>query len=141
MRGGETGWTPLGRYRYLRPLLFRLPPEWMHHASLAALKWVGERHLGRRFIQRAYSPLTLDETLEVPLELPRLGLTFPNTLGLAAGYDKNASALEGLAALGFGHLEIGTVTLRPQAGNSGLRVRRIPSQSALVNRMGFPSAL
>lgn len=144
MRGEEAGWHPLGGYRYLRPLLFRLPPEWMHHASLAALKWVGERHLGRRFIQHAYSPLTRgeirDETPDMPLELPRLGLTFRNTLGLAAGYDKNALALEGLAALGFGHLEIGTVTLRPQAGNSGLRVRRLPSQSALVNRMGFPSA-
>ena len=65
-------------------------------------------------------------------------LNFPNPVGLAAGYDKDATAWRGLATLGFGHIEIGTVTLRPQSGNPKPRVFRIPEEKAIINRMGFP---
>ena len=68
------------------------------------------------------------------------GLHFRNPLGLAAGYDKDGTAWRALAALGFGHVEVGTVTPRPQPGNPRPRVHRLPAQRALVNRMGFPSA-
>jgi dihydroorotate dehydrogenase len=67
------------------------------------------------------------------------GLTFKNPIGLAAGYDKDAVAIRGLAALGFGHLEVGTVTPRPQAGNPRPRVFRLTKDEAVINRMGFPS--
>jgi dihydroorotate dehydrogenase len=66
------------------------------------------------------------------------GLTFPNPVGLAAGYDKDGTAWRGLACLGFGHIEIGTVTLRPQDGNPKPRLYRLPQDHALINRMGFP---
>ncbi len=68
-----------------------------------------------------------------------MGLEFPNVVGLAAGYDKDARAWRGLAALGFGHIEVGTVTLQPQAGNPRPRIFRLPADRALINRMGFPS--
>jgi dihydroorotate dehydrogenase len=67
------------------------------------------------------------------------GLTFKNPVGLAAGYDKDALAIRGLATLGFGHLEVGTVTPRPQPGNPSPRVFRLPEDEAVINRMGFPS--
>lgn len=68
-----------------------------------------------------------------------MGIRFPNVVGLAAGYDKDALAWRGLGALGFGHVEVGTVTPRPQPGNPRPRVFRLPEQRALINRMGFPS--
>lgn len=68
-----------------------------------------------------------------------MGLEFPNRLGLAAGYDKDARAMAGLACLGFGHLEVGTLTLRPQPGRLRPRLFRLPREQALINRMGFPS--
>ncbi len=66
-----------------------------------------------------------------------MGLTFPNVLGLAAGFDKNAVGIDALAALGFGHVEIGTVTGEPQPGNPQPRLFRLPADRAVVNRMGF----
>ena len=66
-----------------------------------------------------------------------MGLTFPNALGLAAGFDKNAVGIDALAALGFGHVEIGTVTGEPQPGNPKPRLFRLPADRAVVNRMGF----
>ncbi len=69
-----------------------------------------------------------------------MGIEFPNVVGLAAGYDKDGRAWRGLAALGFGHIEVGTVTPQPQAGNPRPRIFRIPGDRALINRMGFPSA-
>ena len=66
-----------------------------------------------------------------------MGITFPNVLGLAAGFDKNAVGIDGLAALGFGHVEVGTVTGRPQPGNPQPRLFRLPDDRAVVNRMGF----
>ncbi|HLO31871.1 MAG TPA: hypothetical protein VK249_22165, partial [Anaerolineales bacterium] len=66
-------------------------------------------------------------------------MTFRNPVGLAAGYDKDALAIRGLSALGFGHIEVGTVTPRPQSGNSRPRIFRLPEDEAVINRMGFPS--
>lgn len=68
-----------------------------------------------------------------------MGLTFPNVLGMAAGFDKEVRVAAGLAALGFGHVEVGTLTPRPQAGNPRPRIFRLPGDQALINRMGFPN--
>jgi len=110
-------------YPWLRGIGFRFDPERVHHFALK-----GHRSVGRL---RRISPKGH------PVEA--MGVEFPNVVGLAAGYDKDAVAWRGLAALGFGHLEIGTVTLRPQPGNPRPRIFRFPSDEAMVNRMGFPS--
>jgi dihydroorotate dehydrogenase len=110
----------------LRPLLFRLDPETAHELSLSAL------HLAARL--GPANPLR-----QTPPSSPRtvMGLDFPNPVGLAAGLDKNGDCIDGLAALGFGFLEIGTVTPRPQPGNPRPRLFRLPEAGAIVNRMGF----
>jgi len=118
-------------YPLLRPLLFRLDPERAHAASLALLRFMGAI-APLRALQRLVLPPVHD-----PLEL--LGLRFENRVGLAAGYDKDARALAGLAALGFGHLEIGTVTPLPQPGNPRPRLFRLVEDRSVVNRLGFPS--
>ena len=117
-------------YSKFRPYLFSLDPETAHDLSLRLLR------LGASF---PFDPFTrlLFHAPSRPVEV--FGLTFPNVLGLAAGYDKNAAALRGLAALGFGHIEIGTVTPLPQEGSPKPRIFRIPEADALINRMGFPS--
>ena len=112
-------------YRWLRPLLFALPPETAHALALAALKargvWPAQaRQYGK--------PVT------------RNGLRFANRVGVAAGLDKNAVAAAGLARLGFGFVETGTVTPRPQRGNPKPRLFRLQEDEALVNRMGFNGA-
>jgi dihydroorotate dehydrogenase len=112
-------------------LLFRLPPERAHHMAIAAMATAGATGLGRAFLRRAFGAAEAR-----PVEL--WGLRFRNPLGLAAGWDKDARALPGLAALGFGHVEIGTVTPRPQPGNPSPRVFRLVEDGALINRMGFP---
>src|ERR1044072_2812189 len=118
-------------YPLLRPLLFALDPERAHAVSLRALQWMGAvpplRALQRRMTPRAEGPVE------------GLGLPFPNRAGLAAGYDKDARGLWGLAALGFGHVEIGTVTPRPQPGKPGPRLFRLVEDRSVVNRLGFPS--
>jgi dihydroorotate dehydrogenase len=82
----------------------------------------------------------LTQLFKAPVKpVQAFGLTFRNPVGLAAGYDKDALAIRGLAALGFGHLEVGTVTPRPQPGNPSPRVFRLPEDEAVINRMGFPS--
>jgi len=112
-------------YRALRSLGFLLDPEHAHRLALRGLRFSRTLPRRRRF--------------EVaPVEA--FGLSFRNPIGLAAGYDKDGSAWRALAALGFGHVEIGTVTPRPQPGNPRPRVHRLPDRGALVNRMGFPSA-
>ncbi len=105
------------------PLLRRLDPEFAHDLGLAALKWV--QPLWRR--------------LPVPpaLAVRCFGLQFSHPLGLAAGFDKNGDYLDALGALGFSHIELGTVTPRPQPGNPKPRIFRIPGREALINRMGF----
>jgi dihydroorotate dehydrogenase len=113
-------------YALLRPLLFRLDPEQAHRWSLAALD--AAHALG--LIRIAQSKLR-----SAPVQV--MGLTFPNPVGLAAGLDKNGEHVDALAALGFGHIEVGTITPRPQPGNPRPRLFRIPQARALINRMGF----
>lgn len=118
-------------YNLLRPLLFRLNPEYSHALTLHALSVAGNFLPSRILLERLY---------QAPLKPVSLfGLTFKNPVGLAAGYDKDATALRGLAALGFGHVEVGTVTPKPQPGNPSPRVFRLVEDEAVINRMGFPS--
>ncbi len=112
-------------YQWLRPLLFRLDPEWAHEAGIGVLRWgarTGAVQLGGGVPSVPHSCM---------------GLSFPNPVGLAAGFDKDGACLDGLEALGFGFAELGTVTPRPQAGNPRPRLFRLPGQEGLINRMGF----
>ena len=117
-------------YSFFRPLLFRLDPETAHQFTLRLIR-VGGRQPIYSILRAMYSrPST-------PVQV--FGLTFKNPIGLAAGYDKDAVAIRGLSTLGFGHIEVGTVTPRPQMGNPSPRVFRLPEEEAVINRMGFPS--
>lgn len=113
-------------YSLIRPLLFKLDAEKAHHLTLQAMATLHRLHL-----DRLLSPGNLDK----PVEL--LGLSFKNPVGLAAGLDKNGEYIDALAALGFGFIEIGTVTPRPQYGNPQPRLFRLPEHRAIINRMGF----
>jgi len=118
-------------YKLIRPLLFRLDPEAAHLLTLYALRFTS-----------AIAPIHWAITLAFqapPRPVTAFGLTFKNPVGLAAGYDKDGVAIRGLASLGFGHIEIGTVTPIPQDGNPKPRVFRLPEDGAVINRMGFPS--
>jgi dihydroorotate dehydrogenase len=113
-------------YTLLRPLLFKLDAETAHHVTLQALNCAYRCGiLPYCYPTLAANPVTI------------MGLTFPNRVGLAAGLDKNGDYLNALGALGFGFVEIGTVTPRPQAGNAKPRLFRLPEQRAIINRMGF----
>jgi len=120
-------------YDLLRPLIFRMQPETAHHVTLALLRMGGGVAPARGLLRAAFRPAAADRTVQA------FGLTFPNAVGLAAGYDKDGLGWRGLAALGFGHIEVGTVTPRPQAGNPGPRVFRLVEDRAVINRMGFPN--
>jgi dihydroorotate dehydrogenase len=114
----------------LRPALFRLEPETAHELALHALSAALATEASRRIASRrlARSPFG---------ELRRLGLTFKNPVGVAAGFDKNGKVARQLCALGFGFVEVGTVTHQPQPGNPRPRLFRLPLDRALVNRQGF----
>ena len=112
----------------LRPLLFRLSPETAHELALHTLSF------SPGLVKRLLAPGSAQEAFG---ELHRFGLTFPNPVGLAAGFDKDGIALESLAALGFGFIEAGTVTYEPQPGNQRPRLFRLPHDKALINRAGF----
>src|SRR5213075_851276 len=113
---------------FVRPLLFSLDPETAHHVTM--------RLLGRAsHFDVALRPLRLFRPTSKPITL--FGLNFPNPIGLAAGQDKNGVALPAWAALGFGFIEIGTVTAKPQPGHPKPRIFRLPEQQALINRLGF----
>jgi len=116
-------------FQIARSLLFLLPPETAHELTLDSLNAAHRLGLTR------WLPA-------VPEASPRqvMGLTFPNPVGLAAGLDKNGDSIDGLGALGFGFIEVGTVTPRPQPGNSRPRLFRLPRHQALINRMGFNNA-
>ncbi len=116
-------------YRILRPLLFRLDPERVHHATLQLLRLTGAAPAAPAILAAA--------TRVQSRSVSAFGLDFKNPVGLAAGYDKDGLAWRGLAALGFGHIEIGTVTPRPQTGNSKPRVFRLVEDEAVINRLGF----
>jgi dihydroorotate dehydrogenase len=117
-------------YSLLKPLLFRLDPESAHSLIIQLMRLVGwAPGLSQVLVARYQAPSR-------PVQA--FGLQFKNPIGLAAGYDKDGLAWRGLACLGFGHIEIGTVTPRPQPGNPRPRIFRLPEDQALVNRMGFP---
>jgi dihydroorotate dehydrogenase len=118
-------------YKLLRLLLFKLEPETAHQLSLRFLQLTGSFTLSNLILKQIY------KTKSKPVEA--FGFTFKNPIGLAAGYDKNGIALAGLSALGFGHVEVGTVTPLAQAGNPKPRVFRLSEDEAVINRMGFPS--
>jgi dihydroorotate dehydrogenase len=116
-------------YRLLRPLLFRLDPEQAHDLATGLLAAA----CALRPVREGLGRLTrVDDPVEV------LGLRFPNRLGLAAGFDKAGRLVRAAAALGFGHIEVGTVTPLPQPGHPRPRLFRVPPEG-LLNRMGFPS--
>jgi dihydroorotate dehydrogenase len=105
------------------PILTRLDPELAHDLGLAGLRWL--------------RPLWPELELPAGLAVRCFGLRFAHPLGLAAGFDKNGDYLDALGAMGFSHVELGTVTPRPQPGNPKPRMFRIPEAGALINRMGF----
>lgn len=113
-------------YNLARQLLFKLSPETSHELSLELIGAGGR--------------LGLNAMLSKPpasLPVRVMGLDFPNPVGLAAGLDKNGEAIRGLSQLGFGFIEVGTVTPRPQPGNPKPRIFRLPEAEAIINRMGF----
>lgn len=112
-------------YSLARPFLFAMDPESAHNFSLPALKRAQQMGLTRLLATPAADPRKV------------MGITFPNPVGLAAGLDKDGRYIDGLAALGFGFIEIGTVTPRAQAGNPQPRMFRLPQADAIINRMGF----
>lgn len=120
-------------YSLLRPLLFQLDAEQAHHLTLALLRWAGATPLTVWALQRLFA------CADPRLAVSAFGISFQNPVGLAAGYDKNGVAVPGLAALGFGHVEIGTITRQEQVGNPRPRVHRVPQAKAIINSMGFPN--
>jgi dihydroorotate dehydrogenase len=120
----------LSLYSFIRPILFRLPAESAHEFALKALRSglstsFAHETVAKRLATREFGFLN------------RFGLDFSNPIGLAAGFDKNGSYTRELAALGFGFIEVGTVTNQPQAGNPKPRLFRLPKDRALINRLGF----
>jgi dihydroorotate dehydrogenase len=132
-------------YKVLRTILFFFPPEGVHHFSMKALRWLCGWGVMWRLVAWACRPDEDDAGLEPGQERARksglerqlFGLSFRNPVGLGAGFDKNALYLRELEALGFGFVEIGTVTPQPQAGNDPPRLFRLAQDQALINRMGF----
>ncbi len=117
---------PLLPYSLARPFLFGLDPEQAHELALGAMT-----RLQRTPLDCLWRQPRVDDPVVVA------GLRFPNRLGLAAGLDKNGAAIDALGALGFGFIEVGTVTPHPQPGNPKPRVFRLPEAEALINRLGF----
>lgn len=113
-------------YPLIRPLLFQLDAETAHDLTLTGLKWAERLHL-------------LGTQADKHHTMPRqvMGITFPNAVGLAAGLDKNAAVIDGMATLGFGFIEVGTVTPRPQPGNPRPRLFRVKQAQGIINRFGF----
>lgn len=120
-------------YRLIRSLLFMMDAEFSHKLVLGALRFI---YLvpGVGALLRA-----LTKSSAASLETECMGIRFPNPVGIAAGLDKNARYYRPLLDLGFGFVELGTVTAKPQRGNSPKRMFRLPSKHAIINRMGFPS--
>ena len=117
-----------GYERFVRPLLFSLDAETAHHLAIALLRCASHVDLVLRAL-RVFRPASRPKTV--------FGVKFPNPIGLAAGLDKDGVALPAWGALGFGFIEIGTVTAKPQPGNLKPRIFRFPEQRALINRLGF----
>ena len=118
-------------YNVLRRILFFFPPEWVHYFSMNCMKLLCSTGFTRKLLALIFS------VKNPRLKTTLLGLEFKNPVGLGAGFDKNAKYLRELEALGFGFVEIGTVTPLPQDGNDKPRLFRLPADKALINRMGF----
>ncbi|MCI0521380.1 MAG: quinone-dependent dihydroorotate dehydrogenase [Chloroflexi bacterium] len=117
-------------YSRIRPLLFRLEPEHAHNLTMALMRLAGRLPPAGALLRAVF------RAPQQPVEA--FGLRFHNPIGLAAGYDKDGVGWRGLACLGFGHIEVGTVTLRAQEGNPKPRVFRLVEDQGVINRMGFP---
>lgn len=117
-------------YKLLRSFLFLFDPEWVHYFSMNSLKLLCKAPGVKAMIAGSFNP-------KGNIQYSIFKLQFPNKVGLGAGFDKNAKYLNELEALGFGFVEIGTVTPLPQAGNDKPRLFRLPKDKALINRMGF----
>ena len=113
-------------YSAIRKLMFQFDPEAMHDLAIKSLKATGNSP-----IKAIYKQSVADKPVEV------MGIKFPNPVGLAAGLDKNGECIQGFGALGFGFVEVGTVTPRPQPGNDKPRIFRLEEANAIINRMGF----
>lgn len=113
-------------YSLTRSLMFQLDPELSHNVALHSMNLASALGVNK---------LLGAENLSDPVQV--MGINFPNRVGLAAGLDKNGIAVDGMAAMGFGFVEVGTVTPRPQDGNPKPRIFRLPEQCAIINRMGF----
>jgi dihydroorotate dehydrogenase len=113
-------------YPAIRKVLFKFDAETIHELTIKGLKSTGSNPLNALYKQRV---------AEKPVNV--MGIDFPNPLGLAAGLDKNAECINAFAAMGFGFIEVGTVTPRPQPGNDKPRIFRLPEANAIINRMGF----
>lgn len=118
--------------RWIYPLLAHVEAERAHDYTLAALARAQRSPIGRALLRLIAGPVPWR-----PVQIA--GLAFPNVLGVAAGFDKNARVALGLALLGFGHVEVGTLTPRPQPGNPRPRLFRLPEAGVLINRLGFPN--
>jgi dihydroorotate dehydrogenase len=120
----------MNMYSFVKPLLFQLDPEEAHHFTVHNLQLVGKN---LPFLLKLIAGTVKNQSLHRNL----FGLDFPNPVGLAAGLDKNGDVINEISALGFGFIEIGTVTPRPQPGNEKPRLFRLVKDEALINRMGF----
>lgn len=114
------------------PLLVKVDAERAHDQTLRLLELGQKSRAGRYVLRRIAGKVPKKETIVC-------GLTFQNVIGVAAGFDKNARVVTGLASLGFGHVEVGTLTPKPQTGNPKPRIFRLRSDKAIINRMGFPN--
>ena len=121
-------------YKTLRPLLFKLDPEVIHKITLLLIKYAG-------ILPPTYALLrAIFEVNDPHLQVEAFGVKFRNPIGMAAGYDKDAKAVRGLSALGFGHIEVGTLTRQKQIGNPKPRVHRVIESQGVINSMGFPNS-
>jgi dihydroorotate dehydrogenase len=120
-------------YKTFRPLIYQLTPEQAHHTTIWLLQLAGWFPPATSLVRALYRANKKGPVVEC------MGIKFPNPVGMAAGYDKDGLGWRGLAALGFGHIEVGTVTPKPQPGNPKPRVFRLVEDEAVINRMGFPN--
>lgn len=120
-------------YKTFRPLIYLLTPEQAHHSTITMLQLAGWFPPATALVRAMYRAKTKGPAVDC------MGLRFPNPVGMAAGYDKDGLGWRGLAALGFGHIEVGTITPKAQPGNPKPRVFRLVEDEAVINRMGFPN--
>lgn len=118
-------------YKTLRPLIYKLTPEQAHHVTIALLGLAGKIPPAAALLRAIFKSRNPGPAVQA------FGLSFSNPIGMAAGYDKDGQGWRGLACLGFGHIELGTVTPKPQPGNAQPRLFRLVEDQAVINRMGF----